>query len=546
MKIDIKKYLEENWLILPVVSSLLFVASSYPFNLWPLSIIALVPYFYFVHFSEKISLKKIFAGGFILGFIISIIFSYFSIAQFHWLPETYLFVWAVKIIGLPISIIGGLASGILSLFLVRILRLTLILDIFTMSAAYVGLEWLMMKLFWGYNLARVSYPLHDIQFIVGMSSIGGVALSSFMVALINAFIAAFFIGRAHRHKYSNYSKKLVLAAIATTSVFVIIYSLNHWYLNGVRADKKEATFAIIQFKGEDERFGEFKNGNFSFPLLEKSIREAEKLKPDFIVYPFSFTGTLIPIDKKNRFLAERNITINGDTSEISEWLKPLIPPETIFVSWNEIVSDNIHGEIDFWQNGEIIQSYQKRQLFPFIDYTPEFSKKIGLYTVPINAMPGPRSQISKIGDLNFNNLICSEITNSGLAMENAGKTNIIFSPGSEAIFRGDTMGNVDLVSAQFRAAENHSPLIRANRFGPSAIIDSNGNILKRTNYQEEGILFGKIDYQKNSPLTLYTIWGDWAPIGADFLFIGIIIFLKIKAARKAKRSDLEKTGENSA
>ena len=534
----LKKYLEDNWPILPVVSSLLFVASSYPFNLWPLSLIALAPYFYFVYFSEKISLGKLFAGGFFFGFIICIIFSSFTLAQFHWFPETYLFVWAVKTIGLPISIIGGLAWGIISV-LIRILRFSPIMDIFTMSAIYVGIEWLILKLFWGYNLARIAYPLHDIQFIVGMSSIGGVVIASFIVALINAFIAAFFIGYAYRYEYPNYSKKLAVAAITTISALVIIYSLNHWYLNGSgQTDKKEVTFAIIQFKGDDEKFGKFKNGNFSFPALEKSILEAEKLKPDFIVYPFSLTGSIIPIEESNEFLIGkniRNIIAGGNISNISEWLSGLISPSTVFASWNTVVSDNIYEEIDFWQNGKVIQNYQKRKLFPFIDYTPEFSKKMGLYTVPIDAVPGPNGQISKIGDLNFNNLICSEITNSDLARENAGKTNIIFSPGSEAVFRGDTMGNVDLVSAQFRAAENHSPLVRANRFGPSAIIDSNGNILKRTYYQEEGILFGKVSYQKNSPRTLYSIWGDWMPIGADFLFIAVVLFFKLSHKNYLKK-----------
>ncbi len=526
MKNNIKEFLEKRPLILPVASAILLVASSYPFDLWPLSIVALAPYFYFIYFSEKISLKTLFFGGFLFGFIVAISLSYFSIFQFHWLPETYLFVWAFRFAGLPISLVAGLISGIFLSVVPRFLRINLVFDIFTTSVFYALAEYLVNQLFFGYNLARISYPLHNIPFVVGMASIGGVILSSFMVALVNAFVAAFFVVRGNAGKYPGYGKKLAFSFAVTFLVFAAIYSLNYARLNGLQAEKKEATFAVIQFGSKGEKFGEFKNGNFEFPELQKYVLEAQKLNPDFIVYPFSLTGNVVPFEERNKFLGDRGIIIKGSMSKIGDWLKNIVSSSTVFVSWNNVVRDGIYGEVDFWQDGKVIQSYNKRNIFPFIDYTPEFSKKIGLYTVPINMTPGPRGQVSKIGDLSFNTLICSEITSPVLARE--GGANILISPGSEAVFRGSTMGYVDLVSAQFRAAENYAPAVRANRFGPSALIDSSGMIVKKMDYDEEGILLGKVGYQKNGSSTLYSRWGDAAPVAAGLIFLAIAAMLKMR------------------
>jgi apolipoprotein N-acyltransferase len=78
----------------------------------------------------------------------------------------------------------------------------------------------------------------------------------------------------------------------------------------------------------------------------------------------------------------------------------------------------------------------------------------------------------------------------------------------------------------FRAVENRRPLIRAANTGISAIIDSRGRIMDRTDLFEEETL-SAILHLNDRKLTFYTRFGDmFAYLAIILALAGIVIGLK--------------------
>ena len=107
-----------------------------------------------------------------------------------------------------------------------------------------------------------------------------------------------------------------------------------------------------------------------------------------------------------------------------------------------------------------------------MDYTPDFAKRIGLYSTPFDASAGNRPKISFVI---LKSVICFVPRWINQHSQKDSKwANILLAIGSEAIFTDSIASNFHIIISQFRAAENNRPLIRANRLGPSAIIDNKG------------------------------------------------------------------------
>ena len=539
---NIYNFFEKYWLFLPFLSAILLVVSFYPFDFWFLGLIALVPLFYFINFSDKTPFYKILGAGFFVGAIFSAILSFFTLIQFHWLPETYLFTWLVRLLFVPVVIIGGVFAGT-AVVLYRKLRLDSLVDVFIGAAIWVSIEWLIYNIFSGFHFGLLAYILHKTP-LVRLASIGSVFFVSFLVVLFNIFITSILLwSRYHilypeayekdrnRHpSYHPFFLSTIKIIFIFAPVFLIvgaIYEINNFYLDNQKGETDFASFAVIQIqdrKGEGA-FGVFQNDKFSFEKLEKLIKSANSFKPDFIIYPFSpFNGLLS--EKKEAPVFDREAIV-GNFENFGKWAERNVDSNSVFITWNNVFRNNQpYNEYNFWQGGKQIAYYQKRALFPFMDYTPNFAKRIGLYSTPFDASAGSIDQKINFGNLKISNLLCSEVDKSTLARKDSKWANILLAIGSEAIFTDNIASNFHIIISQFRAAENNRPLIRVNRLGPSAIIDNKGKILARLDYGKEGVLFKKIEYEISPKRTVYSYVGDWGFMSVIWIFLIIVLVLK--------------------
>ena len=539
MKINIYNFFEKYWLFFPALSAILLVLSFYPFDFWFLGFIALVPLFYFINFSNKLPFYKIFWAGFFVGAIFSAILSFFTLIQFYWLPETYLFIWLVRLSFIPVMIIGGIFAGV-AVVLYRKFRLDSLVDIFIGAAVWVSIEWLIYNIFSGFHFGLLAYILHKTP-LISLASVGGVFFVSFLVVLVNVLIVSMLLRVLYSEAYWEYPNKHFsynpfLSIIKIIFIFVVvflitgvIYKINNFYLYNQKGIADFSSFAIIQIQDrKTEAFGEFRNDEFLFKRLEKLIKSANKLNPNFIIYPFSpFNGLLS--EKKEAPIFDREAIV-GNFENFGKWVIKNISSNSIFITWNNVFRDNQpYNEYNFWQGEKQIAYYQKRALFPFMDYTPDFAKKIGLYSTPFDALAGTTDRRISFGNLKISNLLCSEINKSTLARKDSRWANIFLAIGSEAMFSDSIVGNFHIIVSQFVAAENNRPVVRVDRLGPSAIINNKGNVLTKLDYGEEGVLFEKIKYEINPKRTVYSYIGDWGFVGAIWIFLIIVLILKLNS-----------------
>ena len=515
-------FFEKRWFILPVVSALLLILSFYPFNLWFLNLVAFAPFFYFINL--QIPRRKLFWGGFLFGAVFSFSLNYFTVIQFHWLPETYLFKSIINLSFIPLSLIGALVAGLIAVLYKTLRSRNLVFNVFIFAAVSVAAELFLNFIFGGYFLGMLPLTADTFQPMIRLASVGGMFFVSFLMYSANGFLGQLLLIRE-----MSQAKSLVKGLAASFVFIALLFIGNEMYLAPpANGDAQTAKVAVLQNADRGEgAFATTTDESFRFNKLEELLKEASAEKPDLIIYPFSpvvgafyFTPPIAEFNKK--------ILVTG-TDKFAKWLNGIVPEETAVMTWDVIYDGGgFFNQNDFWLDGRLVGSYRKRNLFPFADYTPKWAQNMSFYTTPFDIVRGEGNQfVSLPGGLSFGNLICSEISSQALALADARKSQIIISAGSEAMFADSVASAFNLMHARYRAAENNIPVIRANRFGPSAIIAPDGSLVSKMNRGEDGVMTGEIEI-KERQMTLFNTFGNVIII---FLIISIL-FLAIYLRNK--------------
>lgn len=502
---------------LPIISALLLVITLPPFNLWPLILVALVPMYLFIY-REK-DTYKIFTGVLFFGLIFSGYLSYITLFSFTWIPEAHLFSTMVKVFAIPLVFFISAATAFGICLLKTEKEGLMPLERVILFGIFAVVEWAIGNVFIGFNYGSLAYAASHISTLRFMASIGGTFLVTFMVVFGNAAIA-------ETLRFLFQTKKRDILRLIPLGIFSVIMSASFAYQYKYPIDliaPSSISIAIIQdtTRKESEAFGTVVHGSFQFPLLEKRVQEALVLHPDIIIYPFSPWIGAIGNSLDNRGFTKD--VIGMDFTIFRKWLNVHVPPETTLVTWDTHFADGEYwNEINFWKNGSLIDSYRKIELFPFMDYTPEWAQKLGMYSTPYDGTAGTSSSPVDIGKASIGNLVCSEISRPTSARENGKTADVVFAIGSEAMFTNSFPNEFNLLNAQLRATESGRMIIRANKFGPSALIDSYGNVIKEIPYNQSGILFVNVPTKKQYGTTLYSTITEYPFL---ILLVGYVLFL---------------------
>jgi apolipoprotein N-acyltransferase len=153
-----------------------------------------------------------------------------------------------------------------------------------------------------------------------------------------------------------------------------------------------------------------------------------------------------------------------------------------------------------------VRRYDKQRLVPFGEYVPlgrwlPFLKRIARAAGDFS--PGGRGANLEWQGAVLGTAICFEVTfPEDVARKVAGGAGILVTMTNDAWY-GDTWAPWQhLRAAQFRAAENRRPLLRAAITGVSAIVDRRGELRQTLGVNEEGVLRDRI--APGAGLTFYT------------------------------------------
>ena len=156
-------------------------------------------------------------------------------------------------------------------------------------------------------------------------------------------------------------------------------------------------------------------------------------------------------------------------------------------------------------NFEIIQSYNKRKLVPFGEFLPfeKIMNNFGLKKITEghgSFVRGLENNNLVIEDLNILPLICYEVIFPELIQISDKNTNLIINISEDGWFGKSIGPNQHFAKSIFRAVENNSFLLRSANKGISAIIDNNGNIIKKLNRNEAGNIEFKVPLIKSNKI----------------------------------------------
>jgi apolipoprotein N-acyltransferase len=261
----------------------------------------------------------------------------------------------------------------------------------------------------------------------------------------------------------------------------------------------------MQAGARGQIFGSQKNGVFSWDM-GPSLISAAASKPDLLIYPFSPVEGALYRGPSPVF--NKEVLVASETS-VGAYFAALLPASTTLLTWNNLYTGgHFYNVFELWQSGRVVSQYDKRVLFPFMDYTPAWAARVGLFSTPFDEVAGSADNQLLLNGQPLGDLMCSELHNTALARSEARRAPIIIAVGSEAMFLDDVASEFSLKAAQLRAAENDIPVVRGNILGPSGIIDRFGQLQVTEEAGQAGFIESPVAITASRP-TLYNVVGDW-------------------------------------
>ena len=303
-------------------------------------------------------------------------------------------------------------------------------------------------------------------------------------------------------------------------------------------------------------------GIFLLPLIIGLIIKGGDLK-NIERINFAILQPNIHIDDKNKNLnvLDRHI-LKSDKHDLRNTL--LIWPETAF---NHHFSDNnkkiqntflgtnvslltgvlersdknLYNSIYYLKNNnryslKNAERYRKIKLVPLAEHVPftgifPFLEKIALSG---NFSKGDEYTLFKYKDSAFGAMVCIESIYPGLSRDfvNRGAQFLVY-VANDGWYLNPPEAQQHAKQTIFRAIETRKPVLRCGNTGITWVVSPDGEILKRLDHNEDGILLSDdIDVFSNNTKTLYVMIGDWI---AYISMIVIFYLISTGLIRKYKK-----------
>ncbi len=182
--------------------------------------------------------------------------------------------------------------------------------------------------------------------------------------------------------------------------------------------------------------------------------------------------------------------------------------------FNGSIMLNVDGTIDM---------YHKIHLVPFAEYTPlsyKFPTLKNLNFGQGNFVHGDEYILFNVGNSKLGTMICYESSFPRIARQFVLNGADILSIQTNDAWSGNSPGAYQhFAIAQLRAVENRVPVIRSANTGISGIIDPSGNVQKKLDFYEQGIIYGSLAFMIKN--THYPT-GDIFALLCIFFGIGLI------------------------
>lgn len=385
---------------------------------------------------------------------------------------------------------------------------------FLFAPIWALFEYLRSILFLGFPWLSVGYAWIDTPVSV-LAAYGGVFLVSFFVLL---FLGTLFLRLSLWLKLG-----LILSYLAVLAGLYFYAKRPVEQTSSTRVALVQGNMPVIT-EYNDERM--MANITQYLTLSEKalSLPEVAKQKIDVLIWPeaaIPYFYSDIPLISKQLYEAGRVYQFDLISG----------------VARADLASRDIYNAVVLQKHSDPSQDlnpefYFKHHLLPFGEYLPLrplFFFFKDFVSIPMSDFSsGALIQPPFVaGGLVFSPSICFEAVFGDEIRQNSQNTDVLLNLSNDAWFGKSKAQVQHLNIARMRAIENHKMLVRATNDGITAIVDTDGKVLKALPSFEEGILISDV-YAKREP-TLYSKTGDrfWAALFLAYLLV-LTLFFKLR------------------
>ncbi|MDO8281992.1 MAG: apolipoprotein N-acyltransferase [Thermodesulfovibrionia bacterium] len=482
-----------------IIAGVLLVAGFPPFDLYPLTWIALIPLF--MALRDK-GAKASFYIGSLTGLVFftgALYWVFHSIYYYSSIPAV-LSVFIVLLLCLFLSLYIGLFSMLFALISDR----SRMPALFIAPVLWVTLEVVRSYAFTGFPWLLLGYSQYKFLPIIQIADITGIYGVSFLVVAFNG--AVFDIAVSWPKKI----RRMPLLGKSHITAGVVIYGLllaasliyGFWELNKSQDKAKTITASVIQGNIGQDRKWDAASSKEIVDIYKRLSLEVAAESPDLIVWPeaalpFVFSkGSSSAIDLLD---FQKGIGIHLLTGGITENKSETGGSE--FANSAILISPK----------GEVVSVYDKIHLVPFGEYVPlarffPFIKKLVIDIGDFRS--GEVYTVMEMPPAKIASLICYEIIFPGLTRKFVNKgANVLVTITNDAWFGKTPAPYQHFSMAVFRAVENRVPVVRAANTGISGFIDTRGRVMGSSGIFVQAKMTKELSLGPDEK-TFYTKFGD--------------------------------------
>jgi len=378
---------------------------------------------------------------------------------------------------------------------------------FFLPVAFVALEELRARFpFGGFGWLRIGFSQVDAPY-ARLASIGGVSLLSLATLLLG--VATFQLAK----RGSGITLPAIAIALTLSGIFVL------------PNNSPRQTFQVLAVQGSVPKLGLDFNERATevfyrhLTTTEKALREGKK--PDLIIWP----ENSVDVDPFNNLKVGTAINSLVDKAEV-----PLIIGAVLRTN------AQLQNASILWEpNIGATTRYIKRHLTPFGEVMPLRSLLTFFSDLPNQIedfSPGESAVIHKVGQAQIAPIICFELIDDQLIQSSANQSNLFVVQTNSATFANTAESAQQLAITRIRSIEHARFSVSVSTVGLSAIIDTNGIVLKSTKENVAASINSTVAL--NATRTIYDRLGEFAWVLVILVGLGFGAALSY-AARVSKR-----------
>lgn len=496
------------WVLNSVSSGILLGISFNSPDLWFFAFLAFLPIFHFLY-QEKLSLKRIFIGGWVFGTVFLGI-AYIPIWQtlpLDWLGVESVFLQILFVFIYWGSLVSSLAvfSGGLWAVAAHLLKRKHFFDAVVFAALWIFFEYARM---WWFALLNagdtittepyfssgfIGYLLGANEVLLQFASIGGVYLLSFIVVFANGALYWFFF-----HLRLDHAQKRGVFAVGLL-VFILFVSLPVSSLFGgkeeVDAQSLKVALVSVYFPSTSLQLSKQKSES-RFQTLQGLLQDIKdhSEKVDIVVF-----------QEDSRFL--QTLSARGELSLLDSVVED---KEVLFIDTGNTKmgagSPALQRMLYYNTASKGTISQDKRLFMPVGEYVPYLYLKIlrmlGQDEL-VEAMADYRAytvgdttlRSGYVGDIAIGALFCSENFSPTLYanITQSGAEVLVNTSASAWFHKSRILYNQTMNITKVRAVESNRYFVRSANMSPAFAVDNHGRIIAEMPWEETGMLYVTVE-----------------------------------------------------